>query len=64
VEELIGKFGPSRKAWPKPLLKTLETRNAALAAAICERVCFVPRELFWPLGEAAKQVLMGTPGGS
>lgn len=62
VEELIAKYGRNRKKWPKKLLKTLTTRNAALCAVVCERVCFVPKELFWPLGETAKQLLTGKIG--
>jgi hypothetical protein len=41
----------------------LEQRNAALAAAISERVCFVPRDQFWPLGNAAKELITGVDGG-
>ncbi|GBF93132.1 hypothetical protein Rsub_05861 [Raphidocelis subcapitata] len=59
VQELIDRFGRLKKSWPKKLLRSLEERNAALIAAICERVCFVPKELFWPLGPAAKDVLTG-----
>ncbi|KIY92965.1 hypothetical protein MNEG_14998 [Monoraphidium neglectum] len=59
VQELIDRFGNRKKGWPKKLLKSLEERNAALLAAIQERVCFVPKDLFWPLGQACKDVLTG-----
>eukprot|EP00879_Flechtneria_rotunda_P022502 GHRR01023753.1.p1 GENE.GHRR01023753.1~~GHRR01023753.1.p1 ORF type:complete len:1357 (+),score=559.90 GHRR01023753.1:692-4762(+) len=59
VEQLLHKYGPKRSAWPKKLLKTLEKRNAALVGAICERVCYVPKEHFWPLGNAAKELITG-----
>ncbi|KAF6252279.1 hypothetical protein COO60DRAFT_1704362 [Scenedesmus sp. NREL 46B-D3] len=59
VEQLLSRYGPSRSAWPRKLLRSLEQRNAALAAAISERVCFVPRGQFWPLGNAAKDLVTG-----
>lgn len=62
VDQLLARYGPKRSAWPKKLLKTLEKRNAALAAAINERLCFVPKELFWPLGNAAKELITGRDG--
>jgi len=62
VQELIDRFGSRKKGWPKRLLRSLEERNAALLAAICERVCFVPKDLFWPLGQAARDVLTGKYG--
>jgi hypothetical protein len=62
VEQLLSRYGPSRSAWPKTLLRSLEQRNAALAAAISERVCFVPRDQFWPLGNAAKELITGVDG--
>lgn len=62
VEQLLSKYGPKRSAWPKKLLKNLEARNSALSAAIVERIGFVPKELFWPLGLAAKDVLTGKAG--
>jgi hypothetical protein len=43
VAELIDRFGRLKKRWPKKLLRSLEERNAALLAAISERVCFVPK---------------------
>lgn len=50
VEELADRFGRLKKGWPKKLLRSLEERNAALVAAICERVCFVPKasRSLWP----------------
>uniref|UniRef100_A0A383W189 SH3 domain-containing protein n=1 Tax=Tetradesmus obliquus TaxID=3088 RepID=A0A383W189_TETOB len=62
VEQLLSRYGPSRSAWPKKLLRSLEQRNAALAAAISERVCFVPPGVFWPLGNAAKELITGVDG--
>jgi hypothetical protein len=62
VEQLLSKYGPKRSPWPKKLLKNLEARNSALSAAIIERVGYVPKELFWPLGLAAKDVLTGRAG--
>ncbi|WIA41108.1 hypothetical protein OEZ86_004737 [Tetradesmus obliquus] len=59
VEQLLSRYSPSRSAWPKKLLRSLEQRNAALAAAISERVCFVPAGVFWPLGNAAKELIIG-----
>ncbi|KAF8062701.1 SPAC3H8.02 [Scenedesmus sp. PABB004] len=59
VEQLLARYGPRRGKWPKKLLRNLEARNAALLSAIGERVCFVPREHFWPLGAAAKQLITG-----
>lgn len=43
MAELIERFGRLKKGWPKKLLASLEARGAALTAAICERVCFVPK---------------------
>jgi hypothetical protein len=43
VLELTDRFGRLKKGWPKKLLQSLEERNAAITAAICERVCFVPK---------------------
>jgi hypothetical protein len=43
VLELVDRFGRLKKGWPKKLLQSLEERNAALLAAITERVCFVPK---------------------
>ena len=63
VEQLLVRYGPKRSKWPKKLLKTLEKRNAALMAAIMERLCFVPKEHFWPLGNAAKELITGKEGG-
>lgn len=63
VDQLLAKYGPRRSAWPKKLLKNLEERNAALTAAILERVGFVPKELFWPVGQAAKDLLTNKLGG-
>jgi hypothetical protein len=62
VEQLLSRYGPSRSAWPKKLLKSLEQRNAALSAAISERVCFVPPGQFWPLGNSAKELITGVDG--
>lgn len=62
VDQLIAKYGAKRSAWPKKLLKNLEGRNAALTAAITERVGFVPAELFWPLGLTAKELITSREG--
>jgi hypothetical protein len=62
VDQLLSKYGPKRSAWPKKLLKNLEDRNAALLAAVIERVGFVPKELFWPLGQAAKDLITNKEG--
>jgi hypothetical protein len=62
VEQLLHRYGKKRSSWPKKLLKTLEKRNATLTAAISERVGFVPKELFWPLGNAAHDVFTGKEG--
>lgn len=59
---MLSKYGPKRSAWPKKLLKDLEERNAALVAAIIERVGFWPKELFWPLGLAAKDLVTNREG--
>lgn len=64
VEQLLVHYGPRRSKWPKKLLKTLEKRNAALVAAISERLCYVPKEHFWPLGTAAKELITGKEGES
>ena len=58
------RYGPSRSKWPRKLLAMLRARNDALLCAINERVCFVPRAHFWPLGEAAKELLTGRDGES
>lgn len=63
VDQLLSKYGPKRSAWPKKLLKNLEERNAALSGAIIERVGFVPKELFWPLGLSAKELITSREGG-
>lgn len=57
VDQLLVRYGPRRSKWPKKLVKTLEKRNAALVAAINERLCYVPKEQFWPLGNAAKELI-------
>ncbi|KAI8462946.1 MAG: hypothetical protein J3K34DRAFT_527396 [Monoraphidium minutum] len=59
VQELIDRFGHRKRRWPKKLIKSVEDRSAALTAAICERVCFVPKDLFWPMGPACKDLLSG-----
>eukprot|EP00878_Enallax_costatus_P001838 GHUV01001996.1.p1 GENE.GHUV01001996.1~~GHUV01001996.1.p1 ORF type:complete len:1153 (+),score=396.09 GHUV01001996.1:337-3795(+) len=59
VDQLLVRYGPRRSKWPKKLVKTLEKRNAALVAAINERLCYVPKEHFWPLGNAAKELVTG-----
>ncbi len=64
VEQLIAQHGPKRKAWPKGVLKSLQDRNSALLGAICERLCFVPKDLFWPLGVRAKELVVGRQGDS
>jgi hypothetical protein len=63
VDQLLARFGPRRSAWPKKLLRHLEARNAALLDAVAERIGYVPHELFWPLGLAAKELLTGTAEG-
>ncbi len=30
--------------------------------AVAVQVCFVPKDLFWPLGERAKEILVDTHG--
>lgn len=62
VDQLLSKYGPKRSTWPKKLLKNLEARNTALTSAIIERVGFVPKELFWPLGLAAKELMTSREG--
>jgi hypothetical protein len=62
VDQLLSKYGPKRSTWPNKLLRNLEGRNAALTAAIIERVGFVPKELFWPLGLAAKELMTSRAG--
>jgi len=62
VDQLTAKYGSKRSAWPKKLLKNLEERNTTLTAAILERVGFVPKELFWPLGLAAKELITSREG--
>lgn len=62
MEQLISKYGTKRKEWPKQLVKTLNTRNQALITAICERVCFVPKDLYFALGKKAKELLTAKQG--
>lgn len=62
VDQLLAKYGPKRSAWPKKLLRNLGERNAALIAAIMERVGFVPKEVFWPLGLAARDLVTNKAG--
>lgn len=64
VDQLMIRYGPRRSKWPKKLLRTLEKRNAALVAAIIERLCYVPKEHFWPLGSTAKELITGKEGKS
>jgi hypothetical protein len=59
VEALVRQYGRRRRAWPRAALGSLERRNRALLAAVLERVCFVPQDLFWPLGALARDVLKG-----
>ena len=63
VDQLIARYGRKRSTWPKKVLKNLQERNAALTAAIIQRVGFVPQELFWPLGLAAKELITSREGG-
>lgn len=62
VDQLVSRYGPRRSAWPKKLLRNLEGRNASLTAAVIERVGFVPKELFWPIGLTGKELMTSTEG--
>jgi len=53
----IATYGTNHKEWPKPALASLQRRHDWLIAMISQRVGLVPKDTFFPLGKASRQLL-------
>lgn len=56
VAKLCKQFGMQTAAWPEGLLDSLRQRHAALQQQVAEKVCGVPRDVFFPLGPKSRQL--------
>eukprot|EP00798_Chlamydomonas_sp_ICE-L_P022806 gene22806-29971_t len=57
VEQLVAEHGLTEDNWPEPILESLKKRHEWLLALVNQRVCFVPREHFCPLGPNSRLLL-------
>ncbi len=57
VERSAASFGPAASAWPAPALASLARRHEWLLTAILQRIGFVPREQYFPLGPRSRRLL-------
>lgn len=57
LDRLCEQYGEGED-WPPAAIESLEKRQQQLLQAITAKICFVPRELYSPLGAKAKMVLI------
>ena len=57
VDQLCQQYGDGED-WPESAISSLEKQQQSLLQMIHAKICFVPRELYSPLGSKAKEVLL------
>ncbi|KAG1666846.1 hypothetical protein FOA52_009470 [Chlamydomonas sp. UWO 241] len=57
VRLTAAQHGRTADGWPRTALTALQRRHDALVFAVQQRVCFVPKDAFFPLGPASKRLL-------
>jgi len=57
VNSQLSVHGLAASSWPKPALQSLQRRHEWLLFMIQQRIGFVPKDVFFPLGRASRRLL-------